>query len=720
MPKKLWEHPDPTSTAMYAFMQRLNAEHKANLSTFADLHRFAVSQREIFWSTLWDAANYIHSGGYDKHKGVVDHSQPIDAVPRWFEGVSLNWAENSLYFRDRNRNSINQDPTARTTAGGKEDDRVAVTEVREGGSSIRDVTWGELRRRAGELAAALVAKGIGRGDRVVIVGANSVETLLVWLATAWVGGVFSSSSTDMGVDGILQRTVQVRPKLLFFDDAALYNGKVTDLRDKMAAVARGLRDACGGGEDGFMGVVAIPRFPNDERDVSGVPLVETWDALLHSGGRGKTPPPFTRIAFHDPFLVCYSSGTTGTPKAIVHSIGGLLLNFYKEGVLHEDANASTVALQFTTTGWIMYVATAGALLLGARAVLYDGSPFVPHPRVLVEIVARLGVTKLGASPRWMLELAKAGLAPRDVADLSRLKVVVSTGMVLSDQLFEWFYEKGFPPHVQLANISGGTDIAGCFGAMNPLTPVYLGGTQGMSLGLDVRIFDSLQPDGPGKEVAPGEPGELVVVNSFPNIPPFFWNDAGDPAVNGGKSGGGAPPGSKYHSSYFARFEHAWAHGDFCAVHPLTGGLYFLGRSDGVLNPSGVRFGSAEIYGVLERRFADRVADSLCVGQRRPGDADERVVLFLLMRRGCRFDRRLEAEVREAIARDLSKRHVPKYIFETPEIPTTVNMKKVELPVKQILSGVRVKPSGTLANPGSLEYYYQFAEVEKLVGDRARL
>lgn len=282
--------------------------------------------------------------------------------------------------------------------------------------------------------------------------------------------------------------------------------------------------------------------------------------------------------------------------------------------------------------------------------------------------------------------------------------------------------------------------------MNPLTPVYLGGTQGMSLGLDVRIFDSLQPDGPGKEVAPGEPGELVVVNSFPNIPPFFWNDAGDPAVNGGKSGGGAPPGSKYHSSYFARFEHAWAHGDFCAVHPLTGGLYFLGRSDGVLNPSGVRFGSAEIYGVLERRFADRVADSLCVGQRRPGDADERVVLFLLMRRGCRFDRRLEAEVREAIARDLSKRHVPKYIFETPEIPvcgifffvfassahclsvtnvvrntkTTVNMKKVELPVKQILSGVRVKPSGTLANPGSLEYYYQFAEVEKLVGDRARL
>ncbi|KAL8410033.1 hypothetical protein RB594_008215 [Gaeumannomyces avenae] len=724
MPKKLWEHPDPTSTAMYGFMQRLNRERGAGLSTFADLHRFSIQHRDAFWSTIWDAAGYIHEGNHGGR--VVDHSQPVDAVPAWFEGVSLNWAENSLYFRDRsvgsnnNNNNNNNDPTARTTSGGKEDDRVAVTEVREGGTSTRDVTWGELRRRAGELAAALAARGVGRGDRVVIVGANGVETLLVWLAAAWVGAVFSSSSTDMGADGILQRTAQVRPRLLFFDDAALYNGKVTDLRAKMADVARGLRERCG---DVFEGVVAIPRFHNDARgDVGDV--AETWDELLRAG-RGKAPPPFTRLAFRDPFLVCYSSGTTGTPKAIVHSVGGLLLNFYKEAVLHEDVGSSTVALQFTTTGWIMYVATAGALLLGARTVLYDGSPFVPHPRMLVELVGRLGVTKLGVSPRWMLELAKAGLAPRELADLSKLKVVSSTGMVLSDQLFEWFYEKGFPAHVQLGNISGGTDIAGTFGVMNPLTPVYLGGTQGPSLGLDVRIFDSQSPDGAGRELPAGEPGELVVVNSFPNAPPFFWNDLGDPAVSGNannKTGtGGAPPGSKYHASYFARFEHAWAHGDFCAVHPLTGGLHFLGRSDGVLNPSGVRFGSAEIYAVLEgRRFAGRVADSLCVGQRRPGDPDERVMLFLLMREGCRFDARLEAEVREAIARDLSKRHVPKYIFETPEIPTTVNMKKVELPVKQIVSGTRVKPSGTLANPQSLEYYYQFAEVEKLVGGKAKL
>ncbi|SPQ21762.1 290982cb-4c7f-4d37-86a6-1dcc16fe345b [Thermothielavioides terrestris] len=684
LPRKLWEHPHPESTLMYRFMQDLNRKHGLHLKTFADLHNFSLTNRTAFWSHLFEAARFIHEGTYST---VVDESAPIDAVPRWFDGVRLNFAENVLFSRPDTGADTS---TAARGVKDKEDGRVAITEVREGASEVRTVTYGELRATVGALARAMKARGVGKGDRVVIVGANSVETAAVWFATTWLGAVFSSSSTDMGVKGILQRVVQVNPK--------------------MAEVVEGLREC-----SEFSGVVAIRRFA-EARDVSRVPLAETWESFITAAGGNTSLPQVVRIGFHEPFLICYSSGTTGTPKAIVHSVGGVLINYYKEGRLHEGLGPHTVALQYTTTGWIMYLAAIGALLYGGRTVLYDGSPFQPDASILIRIAAEQRVTKLGVSPRWMFEVAKAGLRPREMAGLSSLETVTCTGMVLSNQLFEWFYDVGFPSHVHLANISGGTDIAGCFGIMNPLTPVYVGGTQGPSLGVHVAIYDSLLPDGvEGKEVPHGTPGELVATAPFPNIPCFLWGDK-TPA------GGGSPaaPGTKYHAAYFARFKHVWAHGDFCVVHPVTGNITFLGRADGVLNPSGVRFGSAEIYSVIERHFADRVQDSLCVGQRRPQDNDEAVMLFLLMKPGARFDRALVNDVREAIARDLSKRHVPKYIFETPEIPTTINLKKVELPVKQIVSGHVIKPSGTLANPQSLEYYYQFAKVEELVGPREKL
>ncbi|KAK0652032.1 hypothetical protein B0T16DRAFT_346126 [Cercophora newfieldiana] len=691
-PRKLWSHPSPSSTQMHHFLQSLNAQHNLTLRTFSDLHSYSLTHRIPFWSAVFNAANFIHSGSYTS---VVDEALPIDAIPQWFPGVTLNFAENMLFSRS---------PGGARGTVGKEDGKIALTEVREGGSSEREVTYGQLRAAAGRVAAAMKARGVGKGDRVVIVGANSVETLLVWLATAWVGAIFSSSSTDMGVQGILQRAVQVEPKLVFVDDAALYNGKVVDLQGKMEEIERGLKDGAN-----FEGVVAIRRF-DAAADVSGIPRTETWDAFLAKAGPNPTPPEFVRIGFHEPLLVCYSSGTTGTPKAIVHSLGGILINYFKEGVLHEGLGPESVTLQYTTTGWIMYLAAVAGLLFGARAILYDGSPFQPDPAILVRVAAKHRATKLGISPRWMFELAKNGISPREIADLSALRVVTSTGMALSDQLFEWFYDVGFPARVHLGNISGGTDIAGCFGIMNPLTPVYVGGTQGPSLGVHVAIYDSLLPNGPGVEVPHGTPGELVAASSFPNIPCFFWGDGNLPASKG----------SKYHSAYFARFDHVWAHGDFCVVHPVTGNISFLGRADGVLNPSGVRFGSAEIYGVVERYFADKIQDSLCVGQRRQRDSDESVMLFLLMKPGHQFTRELVNAIKEAIRRDLSKRHVPKYIFETPEIPTTINLKKVELPVKQIVSGHIIKPSGTLANPKSLDYYYQFAKVEELLPPKEKL
>lgn len=438
---------------------------------------------------------------------------------------------------------------------------------------------------------------------------------------------------------------------MFIDDAALYNGKVVDLRSKIAEVIDGLKEC-----SNFAGAVAIRRF-EQARDISQIPKAQTWDSLL-AHGKSAPVPDFVRVGFHEPFLICYSSGTTGMPKAIVHSVGGVMISYFKEGRIHEDLGSDTVALQYTTTGWIMYFTNVAILLFGGRTVAYDGSPFQPDAGILVRTAAEQKVTKLGISPRWMHELAKNKLSPREMADLSSLRVVTSTGMVLSDQLFEWFYDKGFPSRVHLGNISGGTDIAGCFGLLNPLTPVYVGGTQGPSLGLHVAIYDSLLPNGPGQEVPHGTPGELVAANAFPNIPCFFWGDK-EPA---------ATPGSKYHGAYFARFDNVWAHGDFCQIHPVTGQIYFLGRADGVLNPSGVRFGSAEIYGVVERYFADRVQDSVCVGQRRPQDADESVMLFLLMKPGEKFTKKLVNEIKAAISRDLSKRHVPRWVFETPEIP----------------------------------------------------
>ncbi|KAI1262558.1 acetoacetate-CoA ligase [Xylariaceae sp. FL1019] len=693
IPRKLWEHPDPKATQAWEFMQLINKKYNSNLKTYDDLYQFSVNKRSEFYAEVLEFGNVIYSGTYTK---VVDESKPVDSIPRWFEGVHLSWAENLLWSRS------STDPSDHKTKVGKEDDKIALTEVREGVSETRHVTWAMLRKLAASYASALHTGGVRRGDRVVAVAANSVETLVIFLATSWLGAMFSSSSTDMGVQGILQRTVQVNPKYIFMDDAALYNGKNWDLRQKMTEVVAGMK-----GCDNFKGMISIRRF-RDALDVSGIPQTQTLDAFLEK--RSRIVPPMERTPFHEPFLICYSSGTTGIPKAIVHSVGGVIINMTKESRLNEDARSSDVSLQYTTTGWIMYLANVAQLVWGARAVLYDGSPFQPDLQTFVKLIGDQKVTRLGISPRWMYEIAKAGISPRELTDLSNLRTVTSTGMVLPDHLFEWFYDKGFPPNVHLANISGGTDIAGCFAQGNTLSPVYVGGTQGPSLGIKVELYDSLLPSGPGTAVPDGTPGELVATTSFPNVPVYLWGD---------KSPAGAP-GTKYHSAYFARFDHVWAHGDFCVYHPVTRNLTFLGRSDGVLNPSGVRFGSAEIYSVLERNFADKIADSVCVGQRRPTDNDENVMLFLLMRPGHKFTQQLVREVKTAIQKDTTKRHVPKYVFETPEIPTTVNLKKVELPVKQIVSGHVIKPSGTLLNPKSLDYYYQFAKVEELVSPKEKL
>jgi acetoacetyl-CoA synthetase len=368
----------------------------------------------------------------------------------------------------------------------------------------------------------------------------------------------------------------------------------------------------------------------------------------------------------------------------------------------------------------MYFASIFVLVYGSRTILYDGSPFIPSAKEFLSILAEQGVTHFGTSPRFLHELQKQSINPRDLYDLRSLQAVITTGMVLADAQFEWFYDYGFPKSVHLMNISGGTDLAASFACDNPLEPVYVGGCQGPVLGTKMEVYDSLIESGPGKSLPDGEPGELVATASFPNQPVFFWGDK---------------TGERYHNAYYTRFPHVWTHGDFIQYHPVTGQVMFLGRADGVLNPSGVRFGSSEIYSVVETYFPE-IVDSVCVGQRRPQDSDESVMLFLKMKDGESFTDGLVRRVKSKIAEERSRRHVPRYVFQTWDIPvrthllgcfgigiwpqkltkvqTTVNLKKVELPVKQIVSGKVIKPSGTLANPESLQFYYQFAKVENVV------
>ncbi|KAF2718957.1 acetoacetate-CoA ligase [Polychaeton citri CBS 116435] len=694
--RRLWEHPDPTSTEAWRFMQSISKKHcqRRPIQSWDQLQQWSTNNISTFWEEMFIQHPVIHDGQYAK---VYDETARMDSVPRWFEGVNVNFAENLLFSPDP------KDPNQATTKG-KEDHKIACTEVREGCKEIRHVTWRELRERVALLANAMRAHGVTRGDRVAIVASNSLDTLCVFYATTSLGGLFSSSSTDMGTKGVLDRLTQIRPKYIFVDDWAVYNGKTVDLRPKMREFVEGM-----GSVPEFKTLVSMSRWRKSPSAVTTVPRTLLLSSFLEAA-KGDRKLAFTRIPFSDPFIIVYSSGTTGMPKCIVHSAGGVLLNSCKESRVHRDVGPGNTVLQYTTTGWIMYLSSVLVMQHGARVILYDGSPFQPGLETFVRLVGEQKVTDLGLSPRYLRTLASAKppVLPREVADLSHLKRVGSTGMVLPDALYEWFYDHGFPPSVQLANLSGGTDLAACLTGDTPLKPLYVGGCQTAMLGFDVRVYDQTIEGGrgiKGKEVPIGEAGELVCAKPFPTMPVRFWGSDG---------------AEKYFKAYFERFDDVWTHGDFIQVHPATRQIIFSGRADGVLNPSGVRFGSAEIYNVIDQHFPDEILDSICVGQRRQQDDDEAVMLFLLMKPGNKFSQSLVKKVKEAIAKEVGRRCVPTYVFETPEIPTTVNLKKVELPVKQIVSGKTIKPSDTLLNKECLDFYYQFAKVEDLVPAQSKL
>lgn len=659
----IWQPSQPQWSSIETLRCMINRKHGLNLQNIHDLWEYSVTSYE-FWKDLWEDNNIIYSVA----PSSIISPGSIPELPAWFPGARLNYAENLLY---------------------RNDDGIACTTANEQGNVV-DYTFRQLRQMVREMAGALRVHGLKAGDRVAAIVANSIHAVVIALAAHSIGALFSSTSPDMGAQGILDRYRQITPKFVFTETEVLYAGRRIDLISTVADVVKGLS------QHGVSKTILLP--PSSGRAVSvDLPNVESLKTFLAaSDGRELT---FEQLPFDHPIYILYSSGTSGPPKCIVHSAGGVLLQVKKELRLTFDLKPNETYFQYTTTGWMMWASMVTALSCGCRIVLYDGSPFYPDVNNYLKFVNDNCITVLGTSPRFLSEVQGRGIKPLTLGPFTTLKKLLVTGAVITPPLFEWT-QAAFGERVHVVSTSGGTDVCTSFVTGCPSLPVHTGEIQMKSLGMKVEILD---PSGNNVEEL-GQPGELCCTRPHPSLPKF-WNDTENHA--------------KLRETYFSMYPGIWRQGDFIVYNPVTKGLIILGRSDGVLNPSGVRFGSGEIYTVLEK-FVSVIDDSLCVGQRRERDEHERVILFLKMRSGHKLTKVLDGQIRREIRQALSPRHVPAYVFPIEEIPYTVNGKKIEIAVKQILSGYKLKPSGTVANPESLKLYYKFQDIEKVVGEKPKL
>lgn len=645
---RLWEPSRERikDTNMWRFMEFVNQRHGLLLSNYQELYQWSVDNIPQFWADFWDFSAIIHSRPYEI---VVDDLRKMPGA-RWFIGAELNFAENLLRYRD---------------------ERVALIFKGEG-LPLRKMTYGELYREVAAVAKALKEEGVGPGDRVSGFMPNMPETIIAMLAATSLGAIWSSCSPDFGRKGVLDRFGQIDPKVLFAADGYYYRGKAFDISDRIKEIVEELPS--------LKRVVIVPYAGRG--DPGAVPKAVMYDDFKKASAQEVE---FVQLPFEHPLYIMFSSGTTGLPKCMVQSAGGVLINHLKELMLHTDLKRSDVIFYYTTCGWMMWNWLVSSLAVGATVVLYDGSPFHPAPDALWELAEQVGMTVFGTSARYLAAIQEAGVKPRERFRLEPLRAILSTGSPLSVESFEYVYRE-IKSDLCLSSISGGTDINGCFFAGNPMGPVYSGELQCRCLGMKVAVFDN-----EGKPLL-DRAGELVCLAPSPSMPLYFWRD---------------DTGEKYRNAYFDVFPGVWRHGDYVQITP-TGGAIIYGRSDATLNPSGIRIGTAEIYRVVEAM--EEVEDSLAIGQKWKGD--ERIVLFIKLAPGHELTEELKAKIRKSLREELSPRHVPAKIVAVPDIPYTINMKKVEIAVRNVVHGLPVANVDSLANPESLEHFKDLPELRE--------
>ena len=637
---------------------------EVDVSTYEALHQWSITSTTDFWRCIWDYSDVIAS--CDSGEVVRD----VDKMPgaSWFPDARLNFAENLLRRRGN---------------------QTALISLVENGTRS-ETSFDDLYQQVAAIAAALKARGVKPGDRVAGFMPNVTETVVAMLAATSLGAVWTSCSPDFGFQGVMDRFGQVKPKVLFAANGYYYNGKAHDSLDKVRQIAEEIDSL------EHVVIVEIVEQVPDTVDrggpashltghLEGYITAHINHAVLFSDWQreqsGVTEIQFEQLPFDHPLYIMYSSGTTGVPKCIVHGAGGTLIQHLKEHRLHCDIGPEDTLFYFTTCGWMMWNWLVSGLASGATLVLYDGSPFADEGRVLLDAIDRERITVFGTSAKFISGIEKAGLKPRESHDLSSVKSILSTGSPLSHESFEYVY-RDFKADVLLASIAGGTDIISCFVGGCPTRPVYTGQIQCRALGMAVEFWDEA-----GAPLQSGK-GELVCKTAFPSMPIGFWND---------------DDGGKYHRAYFAQFDNVWCHGDYGELTAEDGAIIH-GRSDAVLNPGGVRIGTAEIYRQVEK--LDAIVESIVIGQ--DWEDDVRVVLFVVLREGEVLDDELSQSVRATIRQNATPRHVPAKIIQVPEIPRTLSGKIVELAVREVVHGRPVNNVDALANPEALGHFADLA------------
>ena len=631
-------------------MHQLSATSGLELGDYELLRRFSIERTADFWREVWTFCDVRGAMG----ERVVDN---LDRMPgaQFFPDARLNFAENVLRRRDS-----------------------APALIFNGEGRRRTLSHAELYSGVARFAAALRTAGIRPGDRVAGYMPNLPETIVAALGAASVGAVWSSCSPDFGVQGVLDRFGQIEPRVLVAADGYFYAGKQHSLMTRIEEIARTLPSV--------EHTVLVP-YAGPEASVASVRHGRMWSDWL-----GSEPEPeatFERLSFNHPLYILYSSGTTGVPKCIVHGAGGTLIQHLKEHQLHCDIRRDDRVFYFTTCGWMMWNWLVTALASEATLLLYDGSPFHPNGQVLFDFADDEGMTLFGTSAKFIDAVNKAGLSPIDTHRLASVRTMTSTGSPLAPESFTFVYEH-IKRDIHLASISGGTDIVSCFVGGVPIAPVWRGEIQARALGMKVEVFDD-----DGHSLGPGEKGELVCTLPFPSMPVSFWND---------------PDGRKYHAAYFDKYPGVWRHGDYAALTE-HGGVVIYGRSDAVLNPGGVRIGTAEIYRQVEQ--LDDIVESLVIGQQ--WERDERIVLFVRLREGATLTPELEDRIRQQIRANTTPRHVPARIVQVTDIPRTKSGKIVELAVRDVVHGREIRNAEALANPEALDQFRNRPELSPRSG-----